>query len=85
MIFSKIIKGKETLTYVVVLVKTFSTLVVVLGSASLMEIMAAFVHHNILLVPSVNEHHVAMITCQIFGNTSNSLYKYYCYKINLLS
>ena len=59
----------------VILVETFCTLVVVLGRAPLMEVMAAFVHNNILLVPPVDKYHVAMITSQIFGDTSNSLYK----------
>lgn len=83
-IFSKTIKRNKTLTYVVVLVETFCTLVVILGRASLMEVMAAFVHHNILLVPPVDKHHVAMITRQIFSNTSNSLKKIII-RINLLS
>jgi len=69
---------------VVVLVETFCTLVVVLGRAPLMEVVATFVHNNILLVPPVDKHHVAMITRQIFGNTSNSLYKIIV-RINLLS
>ena len=62
----------------VVFVETFCTLVVVLGGASLMEVMAAFVHNNVLLIPPVDKHHIAMVTRQVFGNTANSLYKNYC-------
>ena len=66
---------KKKLTDVIVLIGALCAFVVVLGGATLMEVVTALVHDDGLFIPSVDEWHSTLVTEKFFGDAALGLEK----------
>ena len=63
----------DILTNIFIFIIAFGAAKAVVGNASSVEIVAAFEHYDLLLVPPCHKRHVAVITLKFLCNSTKHL------------